>query len=322
MHFAVRGRWPDPTALTYWIDARRSPVAEDAMRAEIARACATWKATGLAAFAPARDRESASVVLSWHRGHHGACEPFGISDSVAHSGPVRPGTFVHFDAGREWSTSGDGEAYSVYATALHELGHVLGLGHSLAKDAVMRTGTIEEAPLAPSDLLGLQSLYGGGDDRPGDLEVRGPDGVRTTLRCVAPPDVSGFDVFDADGDGRDEIVVWRHDKAGLGVVTSYRFDDECRLVRSVGPLFGMASTGAEHVVAKLASGQRVFVVVFGNGKRVARLFDEHGLLGPGKGVDPEAPEIGAAIAAARRERDRAHGDLSGDGVVETVRRLR
>ena len=47
-------------------------------------------------------------LFGWRRGHHGACEPFGIAATVAHSGPVRPGTFIHFDADRQWHT-GDAE---------------------------------------------------------------------------------------------------------------------------------------------------------------------------------------------------------------------
>ncbi|MFN3241908.1 MAG: matrixin family metalloprotease [Planctomycetota bacterium] len=309
-HFAVRGRWPAEPRIRWRAESGPMPVDEATFRDAVARACATWNATGCVTFVPAAAGDDADVTLGWRRGHHGACEPFGISTTVAHSGPVRPGTFVHFDADRSWvaDAADDDRAYSLYGTALHELGHVLGLGHSAADDAVMKTGEVRSLPLSPSDRFGLQSLYGGGDDAPGDVRVLRDDGTAlATLRGVAPIDRCGLACFDIDGDGRCELVVWRTDRDGDGVIMSYHFDSD-GLTRTTGPYFAMASAadGASNGVVT-AGGYRLFVTRFGNGRVIARRFDEHGLLVPHSADGLDGPG----------EQPRS-GDVDGDGRAETI----
>ncbi|MCK5942885.1 MAG: matrixin family metalloprotease, partial [Planctomycetes bacterium] len=311
-HFTVRGRWPDATRITWRAESGGAPIAEQEWQDAVARACDTWSATGAVRFVPAAPSERADVTLGWRRGHHGACEPFGTAKTVAHSGPVRAGTFVHFDADRDWVADApdDRDGYPVYATALHELGHVLGLGHSAADDAVMKTGEIRRRPLSASDLHGLHSLYGGGRDRPGDLRVVDDRGVvRCTLRGVAPAGRCGTACFDIDGDGAQEVVVWRTDQAGNGAVMAYHFATGCALTRTTGPYYGMASyaEGARNGVVRSEAGDRLFVTRFPNGRVVARRFDQHGLLQPFTAVGVTGP-----LAAPQR------GDLDGDGRSESI----
>lgn len=174
----------------------------------------------------------------------------------------------------------------------------------------MQTGEVRARPISPSDRLGLQSLYGGGVDAPGDLRVSAADGATiATLRGVAPRGASGFASFDVDGDGRCEVVVWRTDRAGRGALTSYHLDDG-GLVRTTGPFYGMASyaNGATHGVATI-DGVRLFVTQFPGGRVVARRFDRHGLL------QPYTDAAAAAVAAPRR------GDVDGDGRTDEVGRV-
>jgi len=309
-HFTVRGRWPVKPTISWRADPRGAPVDGDAWQAAIERACAAWTATGLVAFVPADDGADADVTLSWRRGHHGACEPFGTGDAVAHSGWPKSGTYVHFDADRAWSAGADAQGYPLYGTALHELGHVLGLGHSAADDAVMRTGVVREVPLSRHELQGLQSMYGGGEDRPGDLLVDSADGKRRcALRGVAPVGVSSFCVFDADGDERDDVLVWRTDREGNGALMIYHFMDGAGLQRTTGPYYGMSAPGATHRVLRTDDGQRLFVARFDNGRVVARHFDERGALHPFGG------EVDGALLAMPLP---VEGDLDGDGEVERV----
>lgn len=318
-HFTLRGRWPDPSRLTYRVEDRPGPVAAEAFAAAIAEACAAWTSTGLVGLVPAADGAEADVTLGWRRGHHGACEPFSADSAVAHSGPVRSGTFVHFDAGREWSTDG-AQGNTVYGTALHELGHVLGLGHSHAADAVMRTGVVRAVPLSDSERFGLQTLYGGGDDAPGDVRVQSTSGEprRTMLRGVAPSGRSEFAVFDTDGDAKDELLVWRTDREGLGQLMIYHFGSGLQVQRTTGPFLGVISPSAEYAVLRTAKGHRVLVSQFSNGKRSARHFDEHGVLRPFSMHLVGDEELGAARANGLPRT----GDLDGDGERERVDAVR
>lgn len=321
-HFTVRGRWPAPQQLTYRVEDRAGPIDADVFAAAVARACATWAETGLVTFVVAEAGAKPDVLLGWRRGHHGACAPFSADSSVAHSGPVRRGTFVHFDAGRKWVADAehDRDGYSVYGTALHELGHVLGLGHSTAEDAVMRTGVVRSAPLAASDLFGLQSLYGGGVDAVGDLSIESEQGeLLAMLRGVAANDVSDFAMFDVDGNGSDEVLVWRTDRAGYGQLMVYHFtvgpqDSRAQLARTTGPFMGAMSVGASHVLLRTAVDHRVLVTIFKNGKKIARQFDQHGVLRPYSMQLVDVEQLAATQVLGQLR----VGDLDGDGRGECL----
>lgn len=304
--------------MTYRIEDRGAPIAVADWRAAVTRASEAWNATGLATFVPAAEGADADVTIGWRRGHHGACEPFSADSSVAHSGPVRPGTFVHFDGGRDWVADATDESggYSVYGTALHELGHILGLGHSSAADAIMRTGVIRSAPLAESDLFGLQSLYGGGSPAAGDLLISSPDGAALgALRGVCPAGLADYAVLDVDDDGHDDILVWRTDREGNGQLMVYHFGDGAELVRTTGPFLGAVAPKAEVQWLRSSRGDRLVVTTFANGRRIARRFGERGALEP-----YDVGLIGAdELALALSQGNPRAGDLNGDGKPEQVR---
>ncbi len=158
--FSVRGRLDDPLAITWRLDLEGCPVDPDEFRDAVIRAHASWTATGVVGFREAVTSDAPAVVYAWRRAAHGTCTPFGVDTSVAHTGPFGPGTFVHLDAGRDWSERG---RLSLFHTSLHETGHVLGLGHSPDPAAVMfATDDVVRERLSSSDLAGIHSLYGGG----------------------------------------------------------------------------------------------------------------------------------------------------------------
>ena len=65
---------------------------------------------------------------------------------------------VHFDETDDWT-----DETKVYNTALHELGHSLGLGHSDDSNAAMFSGLHldgKEISIGQDDINGIRALYG------------------------------------------------------------------------------------------------------------------------------------------------------------------
>jgi len=226
--FTVRGRWADPHALSYRLDPAGGPFDAATFAAAIEAAQQSWSRTGLVGFRPAAaDETRPDVVFAWHGGESTSCTPFGYDYSVAHSGPFGPGGFVHFDSSHGWSLDGS-SGESLAEAAAHEIGHILGLDHGDDPGSLMWPDTQVTEPAA-SDLAGLHSLYGGGTDAPGDLAVvrrAEPSAAPArllTLRGVAPPALTAHALFDTDGDGDDELLVWRTDALAQGSVMIYHF---------------------------------------------------------------------------------------------------
>jgi len=309
--FTVRGRWPTAAEITYRLKADDSPIGAAAFRRAVERATREWTLPDRIGFRPAGPDEPADVTLSFERGHHGACTPFGPNADVAHTGPVAPGTFIHFDLDREWSENGE-TGVSVFHTALHELGHVLGLGHSEPSAAVMSTDPRRPGELSWHDRAGLHSLYGGGRDGNGDLVLGS-----TILHRVAPSANTGFAAFDTNGDGRDELLVWRTDAAGNGSLLIYHFaagpnPQGPLLTRTLGPFLGTVAAGADVAFANNEDGARYLVCRFEDGRVMTRQFDHHGLP-----AMPRTPPTTAALEAATRS---SEGLFDGEHRIAVSRR--
>jgi len=308
--YTVRGRWSDATAITYHVDGARAGAASGAgaLAQAVDGALRTWSAAGQVRFEPATDILGADILFSFEAPSHAGCADFGTDTSVAHAGLPGAGTFVHFDATCAWGTEA-----SLEFAALHEVGHVLGLDHTEHSRSLMYVAAEEgQAQLGAGERAGIATLYGGDlAPHPSDLWVRSGDGSqRVLLWRAAPPETTDFIVFDADGDGRDEALVWRTDTAGAGVLTLYFFDDDMQLMRTVGPLWGSVIPGAAITFTHLPSGHRVVSCTAPGSAAVRRGFDDQGLL---TRVVPAETSSGARLATNT-------GDLDGDGEAETLHR--
>ncbi|XP_004297678.1 PREDICTED: metalloendoproteinase 1-like [Fragaria vesca subsp. vesca] len=112
---------------------------------------------------------SADIKIGFYVGDHGDGEAFdGVLGTLAHAFSPPSGLF-HLDGDENWVIGGDiststvTSAIDLESVAVHEIGHLLGLGHSSVEESIMYptiTSKTKKVDLANDDVEGIQSLYG------------------------------------------------------------------------------------------------------------------------------------------------------------------
>ncbi|KAF5208294.1 Metalloendoproteinase 1 protein [Thalictrum thalictroides] len=167
--FPSRPRWPSwKTDLTYAFAPGNQLT--DTVKSVFARAFLRWQDVTPLTFREIQNYDTADITIGFFGGNHGDGEPFdGVLGTLAHAFSPPDGRF-HLDNAENWvvegdvSTSSSNGAIDLESVAVHEIGHLLGLGHSSIPEAIMyptiSTG-LKKVDLASDDVEGIQVLYGG-----------------------------------------------------------------------------------------------------------------------------------------------------------------
>jgi hypothetical protein len=207
LHFTtgsgVRLRWDDVPVRWFATDRGVPGVPASDFQAAVQRAFATWQAV-----------PTASIAFQFVG--FTSAEPFvddginvlGFQDEPDQERVLGATTFiidvvsgeivesdVFFNSAFQWSTSpgGDAARFDLESVAVHEIGHLLGLGHSALGETELRPeggrrvlatgavvfpislgrGSVTDRELQPDDIAGVSDLYPDGDFRAGTGAVRG-----------------------------------------------------------------------------------------------------------------------------------------------------
>ncbi|MFI6284841.1 matrixin family metalloprotease [Streptomyces sp. NPDC051018] len=159
----------DRRDLTYAFDAGTSDIPGDDEFGAVRSAFETWEFHTPLTFLEILPTDSPDIMVGWRSTVEEDYDMTGVA--IAHADlPPKCETLVpglpqplHFDNGEHfWSIGAVSNAHDVESVALHEIGHLIGLGHSSVPDAVMfpsiATNTVHRT-LATDDKNGALSLY-------------------------------------------------------------------------------------------------------------------------------------------------------------------
>ncbi len=176
--YALQGQRWSRTNLTWSLSSAppsRGGAGRDLVRRELGQALQMWARQSGLSFSEVTDAaraDEADLRVSFRGGFHGDGYPFdGAGSVLAHAffpGSGRGGD-VHFDDDETWTAEESQrgrvgrEAASVFAVALHEFGHSLGLSHSSVEGSLMfpwYSGAPADFLLPDDDRMAIQHLYG------------------------------------------------------------------------------------------------------------------------------------------------------------------
>ncbi len=151
---------------------------------------------------------SADITLDFVAGEHGDEFPFdGPGDILGHAffpGSGSPGQ-IHLCDQEQWAFSaGDGQ-FDLFTGLVHEIGHSLGLEHSLTDGAIMAPSYMDGiTELTQDDIDAIQRLYGSPDGDVPAIVEQSPEFM--TFCADAGMNLTALDDPDTDDDGIPDTI--------------------------------------------------------------------------------------------------------------------
>jgi len=165
--FVARGCKYDDPILTYAFTGGTPDLPLNQERDVVQRAFDAWAQVSPLRFVEVLPEQGPHLRISWETGDHGdgsqnAFDGPGFTLAHAYYPPPCGGPFagsLHFDEGENWTL--DTAGIHLEAVAIHEIGHLLGLGHSDDRDAIMFPNyRANVLTLGQDDIEGIRAIYG------------------------------------------------------------------------------------------------------------------------------------------------------------------
>jgi hypothetical protein len=173
MAYSLRDPWPK-TDLTFYFINCPSRLDCNAAHNAIRGAFQEWATVSALTFREVNNVAEADIEVTFT-----ANDPEGVlgtvGDVLAYNYFPRYGGDMFIDDAEPWTIGGGGD-FDLIMTAIHEIGHGIGLDHSEYKEAIMYPYAGFATGLADDDIQAVQELYGPppGPDTTVEADVEGP----------------------------------------------------------------------------------------------------------------------------------------------------
>ncbi|KAI4347659.1 hypothetical protein L6164_008451 [Bauhinia variegata] len=146
--------------LTYVYRSSANVLDINEVRDAIQNAFISWEQVTDFTFNQVDEGQHADIVIGFHSRDHGDGYPFdGPGRVLAHAFAPQDGR-LHLDGDEKWSTNPSSNLVDLESVAVHEIGHILGLGHSYNLNAVMYPSYSHvKRNLGRDDIDGIRNLY-------------------------------------------------------------------------------------------------------------------------------------------------------------------